>query len=115
MSDNPLRSVSLITHPQKGGCILFAWGPPWNWKPSFQRSRMFAGWSITWLWWGVYWLPYSCSRLLTKGVYPRCDECCLHVYDHSRGTGPFWDSEETRFLCSDCEDEQRQAAQKPEV
>lgn len=71
MSDNPLRSVSLITHPQKGGCILFAWGPPWNWKPSFQRSRMFAG--------------------------------------------PFWESEETRFLCSDCEDEQRQAAQKPEV
>ena len=60
---------------KEGGCLVFAWGPPWNWLPSFQRSRYHAGWSLTWLWWGLSFVPVSCSTLMIDGAYPRCPAC----------------------------------------
>lgn len=101
--ENHLKAMALPSDPVHGRCLVFAWGPPWNWIPSFQRSRMHAGWSLTWLSLGLYWLPYSLSLLITKGVYARCSECCLHVYDPLLGTVPYFGSEKTTFLCQECE------------
>lgn len=50
---------------ERGGCIIFAWGPPWHWLPSIQRSRKAipGGISLTWLWWGIYWTPKPVGAL----------------------------------------------------
>jgi len=64
---------------KEGGCLVFAWGPPWNWLPSFQRSRHHIGWSLTWLWWGLSYVPVSSSTLMIDGVYPRCQDCKRHT------------------------------------
>lgn len=61
---------------REGGVLVFAWGPPWDWAPSFQRSRYHpTGWSLTWLWWGLTYYPISMATLAIDGAYPRCDGC----------------------------------------
>lgn len=49
---------------KRGRCIIFAWGPPWHWLPSIQRSRYGNGVSLTWLWWGLYFVPRPVAWLL---------------------------------------------------
>ncbi len=71
----------MVSLNKEGGCLVFSWGPPWNWRPSFQRSKYHRGWSITWLWWGLNFAPVSCSTLMLDGVYTRCEECTLHCDD----------------------------------
>jgi hypothetical protein len=73
MSPKPLH--------RQGGCLVLSWGPPWNWKPSFQRSRHHSGWSISWLWWGLATAPVSFSTLMLEGAYPRCPDktCRQHI------------------------------------
>lgn len=64
---------------REGGVLAFAWGPPWSWLPSFERSRHHTGWSLTWLWWGLAYYPVSMATLAIDGVYPRCDGCDQHA------------------------------------
>ena len=63
----------------KGSSLLLYWGPPWNWCPSWERSRHHAGWSLTWLWWGLAYAPVSYSTLMVHGAYPRCPRCLNHL------------------------------------
>ncbi len=42
---------------ERGGCVVFAWGPPWHWLPTLQGSKYGFGWSLTWLWFGLYFVP----------------------------------------------------------
>ena len=37
-----------------GGCLIFAWGPPWNWLPKLCLSTKDLGISLVWLWFGLY-------------------------------------------------------------
>ena len=76
---------------RQGGCIVFAWGPPWHWLPSVQRSKYHCGLSLTWLWWGFYWAPVSAGTLMLEGIYPRCEECQQHTVKLDE-----------RWLCADC-------------
>lgn len=48
---------------RRGWFVAFASGPPWNWLPSFQGSRRGFGWSLTWLWWGLYFVPKSIGEV----------------------------------------------------
>ena len=60
---------------RRGGCLMLAWGPPWVWVPSWERSRYHRGWSLTWLWVGLYYVPVSAGTLLLEGAFPRCGAC----------------------------------------
>ena len=100
-----LESVKMKMKPGKGRTLTLAWGPPWHWLPSFQRSKYHAGWSLTWLWWGFYWMPYSVGSIMAKGVYPRCAECSLHVFDPSKEEQPYYGKETDQFICKWCEEE----------
>lgn len=61
---------------RQGSCLVLSWGPPWNWLPSFEKSRHCPGaWSLTWLWWGLCYVPVSYSTLMLHGGYPRCQDC----------------------------------------
>lgn len=62
----------LLNRP--GGCLIFSWGPPWNWIPSVQRSRYGAGVSLTWLAWGLHYHPRSVGDLLFRATRHRLDE-----------------------------------------
>lgn len=71
---------------REGGCLALAWGPPWNWRPSFQPG-VHGTWSITWLWWGIYYVPCSMGKLLFEGAYLRCSACEQHAQpDYLRET-----------------------------
>lgn len=100
-----LESVKVTLKPREGKTLAFAWGPPWNWRPSFERSKYHAGWSLTWFWWGLYWLPYSLGSIMHRGVYPRCSECALHVFDPTSESRPYYGKETDRFICKWCEEE----------
>jgi hypothetical protein len=53
---------------RSGKCLIFAWGPPWNWWPSIERSKYHRGVSLTWLWWGWYYVPIPVAVLLIGGT-----------------------------------------------
>lgn len=62
-----------MTH---GRCVIFAWGPPFNWWPRLERgSRYFpGGLSLTWLWWGLYFVPRPVGALLAYSETYRLQE-----------------------------------------
>ena len=81
---------------REGGVLVFAWGPPWSWLPSFQRSRHHAtSWSLTWFWWGLTYYPVSMATLAIDGAFPRCVACGQHAMDIEEVSG-------VRLLCGAC-------------
>ena len=51
---------------RRGRCLIFAWGPPWVWVPRLHRSRFGMGWSLIWLWFGVYLFPFSYGEMVAR-------------------------------------------------
>lgn len=84
-----------------GRCVVLAWGPPWQWWPSLQRSRHGTGWSLVWLWWGLYWCRVGAGTLLLQGAYPRCDACQAHAAPEELWFVTCPDGEPRR-ICREC-------------
>ena len=55
---------------ERGSCLIFAWGPPWNWLPRISKSKYGMGCALIWLWWGIYYVPRSFAWLVVgAGMY----------------------------------------------
>lgn len=99
--------MRLTPEERRGGCLTLGWGPPWNWLPSFQRGKhLFPGcWSITWLWWGLYWFPAGPLGLMVNGMVRRCDGCEQPATDKRKLDFVTTHDGTPAWLCWDCRGE----------